>query len=102
MRYINDGGGLIRIDFWRDTNNVICRIRDNGPGREESRRIKSKQHIEYQSRGMDLTQRRVDILNMIFEEKVTIDVNDVRNDLGLVAGTEVMITITQVNNEDNN
>ena len=102
MRYINDGGGLIRIDFWRDTNNVICRIRDNGPGREESRRIKSKQHIEYQSRGMDLTQRRVDILNMFFEEKVTIDVNDVRNDLGLVAGTEVMITITQVNNEDNN
>ena len=102
MRYKTEGKGLIQIHFWREFYTIICLIRDNGPGREESIRIKSNQHIEYQSKGMDLSQRRVDILNMIFEEKVFIEVTDVINDYGEVAGTEVKIKITQPTNENSN
>jgi two-component sensor histidine kinase len=99
MRYTTEGKGMIQIDFWRENNHIFCRIKDNGPGRAESFRIKSKQHIEYQSQGMNLTQRRVDILNTIFEEKILIEVKDIINEKGGVAGTEVQLTLTQITNE---
>jgi hypothetical protein len=99
MRYTAEGKGMIQIDFWRENNHIFCRIKDNGPGRAESFRIKSKQHIQYQSQGMDLTQRRVDILNTIFEEKILIEVKDIINEKGGVAGTEVQLTLTQITHE---
>lgn len=99
MRYTTEGKGMIQIDFWRENNHIFCRIKDNGPGRAESFRIKSKQHIEYQSQGMNLTQRRVDILNTIFEEKILIEVKDIINEKGGVAGTEVQLTLTQITHE---
>ena len=102
MRYHSGGEGLIEIDFRSKNGSIICRIKDNGPGRRESDRIRSKQHIQYQSQGMVLTQRRVDILNIIFEDKVSIEIRDVVSEKGFVAGTEVEITITQLNNEDRN
>ena len=102
MRYRTGDGGLIGIDFRIENSSIICCIRDNGPGRKESDRIKSLQHIQYQSQGMNITQRRVDILNTIFEDKVSIEVRDVVSDKVFVAGTEVEIIITQMQNEKSN
>lgn len=101
MRYKKDREGLIQIDFFHENSKVICRIRDNGPGRLQSEMMKSKQHILYMSKGMDLTQRRVEILNMVQDDKVSILVRDVVNERGIVSGTEVEITIMLLTNEGN-
>jgi ligand-binding sensor domain-containing protein/anti-sigma regulatory factor (Ser/Thr protein kinase) len=102
IRYLKSGEGLIEIVFEKQDNIFICKIRDNGKGRKLASEIKSKQHIEYQSRGMDLTQRRVEMLNNIYEEKISIFVKDILNASGAVAGTEVIITIIQPQNESVN
>jgi hypothetical protein len=68
-----------------------CTITDNGPGREAVQAIKSSQHIEYQSRGMQLTAERIDVLNMQQKKQIAVEVEDVHEEGGKVAGTRVTV-----------
>ncbi len=95
IRYRSDDEGLVELDFSGDENVLVCIVRDNGVGRAKSLELKSSSHIEYQSRGMELTQRRMDILNLAGEETVDIKINDMKDINGDVLGTEVVITILQ-------
>jgi hypothetical protein len=95
IRYRNDDEGFVELDFSGDENVLVCTIRDNGVGRARSMELKSSSHIEYQSRGMELTQRRMEILNLSGEETVDIQINDLKHKDGEESGTEVIITIMQ-------
>jgi hypothetical protein len=102
VRYLKYGEGLIELIFEKNGDVISCRIRDNGMGREASSKIKSKQHIEYQSRGMELTQRRTDILNKLEADKIDIHIVDIIDSKGSIAGTEVIITIKQPDHDPEN
>jgi hypothetical protein len=95
IRYRNDDEGLVELDFSGDENVLVCIVRDNGVGRAKSMELKSSSHIEYQSRGMELTQRRMEILNHTGEETVDIQIKDLIKENGEASGTEVIITIIQ-------
>jgi len=73
--------------------NLCCTIKDNGIGREKAAEFKSKQHIEYQSRGMSLTGKRIELLNSISEHKISVTVTDLKNNDNTPAGTLVEINI---------
>lgn len=83
--------GKVDILFYREGEWLCCKITDNGPGRAVSQSIKTGQHIEYQSRGMDLTTERIDILNTQLRQQISIDVNDITDEAGVVTGTEVVL-----------
>ncbi|MBO9635343.1 MAG: histidine kinase, partial [Chitinophagaceae bacterium] len=83
--------GKVDILFYREKGWLCCRITDNGPGRAASEAIKTRQHIEYQSRGMDLTTERIDILNTQLRQQISIDVKDLTDEAGVVIGTEVVL-----------
>lgn len=91
VRYLKDEKGLIQIVFQLENGKLICKVIDNGIGRKASMAQKTKQHIEYQSRGMELTEKRINMLNKIYGEKVSMEVCD----LGQMGtdGTEVTLTI---------
>ena len=58
-----EGQGHILINFLKQHNNLLCQIIDNGIGIEASKKMNSKNNIEYQSRGMELTAKRIMLLN---------------------------------------
>ena len=88
-----DRGGIIDVSFSQQNNILICSVSDNGVGREAALLLRSKEHIEYQSKGMLLTARRVELLNTSLENNITIEVKDLKSDSGKPLGTQVIISI---------
>jgi len=66
-------------------------IEDNGIGREQAARYKTREHIEYQSRGMSLTADRIRLININNGSGIRVEVIDLKNPLGEAIGTRVEI-----------
>ncbi len=93
IRYKTEGGGKIEISFSLKDDNLYCSVKDNGVGRNKAATLKSKQHIEYQSKGMSLTGKRIELLNNINERKIIVTVTDLLKENNSAAGTLVEINI---------
>jgi two-component sensor histidine kinase len=87
MRFLENTKGEIIIKVKQENDTLVCTIDDNGIGREKAAELKSKQHIEYQSRGMQLSKRRAELYNIKQE------IVDKRHADGTSAGTAIIITI---------
>jgi ligand-binding sensor domain-containing protein len=93
IRLKQDGMGLIEINISLSINHIICTIIDNGAGREAARASKSSQHIEYQSRGMQLTSQRIELLNKNTGQDISLNVEDLTTGNRAAAGTKVTISL---------
>ncbi|MFS4418360.1 histidine kinase [Maribacter sp. 2307ULW6-5] len=71
-------------------NQVQVTIRDNGIGRQASARAKTQHQKKKRSKGMANIARRVAILNKMQPDKVSIAINDLKED---GSGTEVILTL---------
>lgn len=81
-----NGEVIIKIENV-DDKFLKCIIEDNGIGREES--IKMKQGKEHQSMGLSLTKDRVEILNSLHKNKMSVTFIDKKNADGSSSGTRV-------------
>jgi Histidine kinase/Y_Y_Y domain/Two component regulator propeller len=92
IRLKQSGKGLIEINISLGVNHLICTIIDNGAGRVAAEALKSSQHIEYQSRGMQLTSQRINLLNTNTKQAIELKVEDLE-DNGIPSGTKVTISL---------
>ncbi len=72
-----EGLGLIQIHILKQKNNLVCKIIDNGIGRQAAHALKGNTAIEYQSKGMKLTAKRIQLLNKNIGEDIVIKIEDV-------------------------
>jgi Histidine kinase/Y_Y_Y domain/Two component regulator propeller len=93
IRLMQNGGGLVNINISLAFNRLICTVVDNGVGREAAQQYKSKQHIEYQSKGMLLTSQRVALFNKNAKEQIILQVEDMRDSDGKPSGTKITLSI---------
>jgi ligand-binding sensor domain-containing protein len=95
IRYREDKGGRINIKFQKseDGNGFICIIEDNGIGRKRASELKSKVHVEYQSKGMSLTAERINILNRQLMDPITIEIIDLTDAQNQAMGTRIMLRV---------
>jgi len=91
IRHRNDHSGLIRVQVQQENGGLLLSVEDNGVGREAAARFKSQQHIEYQSRGIQLTMDRLSLLGENLAEKVITTITDLKDEKGLPSGTRVSI-----------
>lgn len=91
MRYRNDNDGRILISISKNEEYLICSIEDNGIGRKRAMQLKSSVPIEYQSKGMTLTAKRIEIFNTMHPESILVDINDLENDRQEPSGTRITI-----------
>jgi ligand-binding sensor domain-containing protein len=87
------GVGLIQIILSESNNFLQCKIIDNGIGRKEAAKIKSAESVLFESKGVDITNRRIEMLNYNKTEKVSLYINDLVDDFNNPLGTEVTILI---------
>lgn len=78
------------IKFIRDDKYIVVIVDDNGVGRKRSDEIKQKSQIQHKSFATEATQKRIDLLNNNYSEKIEIEIID-KEDLNVVLGTKVII-----------
>jgi hypothetical protein len=88
-----DQSGYVKIKVSKDESLIICSIEDNGIGREAANRIRQTTNKTHKSRGSQITQQRIDLLNSLYKEKFNIQYIDLFDSQSKPCGTIVRISI---------
>ena len=91
IRHKSGDKGYIRIHVYQEAGKLIFIVEDNGIGREKASQYKTREHIEYQSKGMSLTADRIRLINSLYGNDITAEVFDLINERGQASGTRVRI-----------
>ena len=102
LRHKKTGKGLITVAIRMLEDSLQVIVEDNGIGREMSARYKTREHIEYQSRGMSLTADRIRMLNSINRQQIHVRVEDLRDAAGEAVGTRIVLTFPLFHHFDKN
>ena len=93
------GEKILHLGIHGDENTLKIVITDNGIGRKRAKEIKSKSASRQKSKGMQLTQQRIDLLRQETGIEMKIEVLDIKNDFGKVFGTKVEILMQYLPNK---
>ena len=85
-------GKQLYINFKKHENMIICTVDDNGVGRQASAKKNHVHQADKQSRGMEVTLKRLQILNQKNPEEL-IKIIDKTGELGASKGTTVIVKI---------
>ena len=88
-------GGKLSIVVEKKNNVIYCIIDDNGIGREMSRQNKFKGESTHQSKGVHLTQARLDLDNLINERKASVEIIDKKDEHDKATGTTVILAFKE-------
>jgi anti-sigma regulatory factor (Ser/Thr protein kinase) len=85
-------GGKVTVNVDEVNNNIRCVISDSGIGREMSKQNKFKGETStHQSKGVHLTQARLNLDNLLNERNANVEIIDEKNENGKAEGTTVII-----------
>jgi ligand-binding sensor domain-containing protein len=100
IQHRKDDNGLILLNITKTPDkSVLYAINDNGVGRKRSGELKSSRHIEYQSRGTSINEKRIAAINNQFKTNIRVNIEDILDENGMVAGTSVTILIPQLHKQ---
>ena len=85
--------GHLQISFALEDNYLICSIDDNGVGRAYSARIKSQLGKLTESKGMNLNLDRLEMYNVIMDNKIQLEIVDKKDIKDKPLGTTVILKI---------
>ena len=85
-------GGRITLDISKENGAVKIIVDDDGIGREASQQNKPAS-IAHQSKGVNLTQSRLELDNLLKQRTATLKIIDKEMENHGTAGTTVIITI---------
>ncbi|MEO7461090.1 MAG: histidine kinase [Ferruginibacter sp.] len=88
-------GGHVELSVIKNDNSVDIVIDDNGIGREASGRNKPISGLIHQSKGVNLTQSRLELHNLLRKRKAILQTLDKKDEQGLASGTKVIISINE-------
>jgi len=86
-------GGKLDIRLWKNEDKLFIEIEDNGVGRDEAKRLKSKSATLQKSHGMKITAERMDIVNKVYNVNAGVIITDLKDTDQKQNGTRVLITL---------
>ena len=89
----NEPGGKLDIRLWKNDDKLYIEIEDNGVGRDEAKRLKSKTATLQKSHGMKITAERMDIVNKVYNVNAGVIITDFKDTDEKQNGTRVLITL---------
>ena len=90
LRY-KEEKGFLKIEIRQVTNDMLeIRIEDNGIGRKKSAELKTTNQKKQKSKGMGNIQKRIQILNDMYKNRVEVSISDLNNDQ---TGTRVSLKL---------
>jgi tetratricopeptide (TPR) repeat protein len=85
--------GRLDIDISEENECLLIRISDNGIGRKKAAELSSKSATRHKSSGIRITSERISRLKNSYVKDSQVTINDLADDDGSAAGTEVIIKI---------
>ncbi len=91
-----EAGGTLNVVVDKTDHSVRCTIDDNGIGRELSMRNSFKVEPSFhQSKGVRLTQTRLDLDNLLNERNAKVEIIDKKDENEKSVGTTVILTFKE-------
>jgi sensor histidine kinase YesM len=91
LRFRRDKHGVVTITVKRVNDHLVCILEDNGVGRKAAMQYKSISPINYQSKGLSLTADRINMFNQEHAQKITMQIDDLEDEMHHALGTRVTI-----------
>ncbi len=88
-------GGKLLLNVLRKDGVIEIIIDDDGIGREASQQNKSASGLVHQSKGVNLTQTRLELNNLLQQKQAELEVIDKRDEYAVAAGTTIIIKIKE-------
>lgn len=82
IRHIRQQQGIITVRFELADKMIVCSVTDNGVGRSESERLKSGAGHQYVSRGTQLTEDRIAVINKSLSAGIKLETTDLPDNKG--------------------
>lgn len=92
-----DRGGNLTISVKRSNGDIQCVVDDNGIGREQSKKLRPQYEATHQSKGIGLTQSRLELDKILNEREDAIFIIDKEGEDGQPEGTKVILTFRERN-----
>ena len=89
------GGGIVSLSVLKNNGIVEVVIDDDGIGREASQQNKATSNIGHQSKGVSLTQSRLELDNLLQHRRAILETIDKKDSAAKNAGTKVIIKLQQ-------
>jgi len=93
LMHRKESGGMIKLRIWKENDNLLLQVEDNGVGRVAAEKLKGKKSELHRSHGMKITEERLDIVNDIYHVNATVKVTDLYDEHQEGSGTIVLLTI---------
>lgn len=90
-----ESGGKVEISIIEKDGGIQCIIDDNGIGREQSKQSKPNYEVTHQSKGIGLTQSRLELDKLLNEREDTVSIIDKVDNNGRPQGTKVILTFKE-------
>jgi len=93
LMHRKEPGGKLDIHIWKNNDSLNIEIEDNGIGRDEARKRRSKTATKQKSYGMEITTQRLEIVNKLYDVYATVTIKDLVKADGEAEGTAVLLNI---------
>lgn len=90
-----NNGGKVSLNVAKKNEMIEVIIDDNGIGRESSQQNKSTSELSHQSKGVNLTQSRLELNNLLQQRQAKLEIIDNKDEKGIATGTTVIIKIKE-------
>lgn len=90
-----NNGGKVSLNIGKKNEMIQVIIDDDGIGRESSQQNKSTTDLAHQSKGVNLTQSRLELNNLLQQRQAKLEIIDKKDDNGSATGTTVIIKIKE-------
>jgi hypothetical protein len=90
---LTDTTGLVEVDLQYVNGKLICKIEDNGVGREKAEELKHVHKRTHEGSGLTITRERLHLLCNETRTDFRLDVMDKKNEAGLPSGTIVVFNL---------
>lgn len=88
-----DTQGHVYVDVQHAGEELLCSVEDDGIGREAAEQIKNQHRIKHKSAGMDITQKRLELMNSVHKNEMKHRIIDLKDAAGNATGTRVEFNI---------
>ena len=90
-----NNGGHVSLNVLRKEAVIEIVIDDDGIGKEASAQNKSASGLTHQSKGVNLTQSRLELNNMLQERQAVLEIIDKKDESGMATGTTVILRVKE-------
>lgn len=88
-------GGAVQLTVIKENGTVKIMVEDDGIGRVASQQNKSVSGPAHQSKGINLTQSRLELDNLLRQREAKLEIIDKMDEKGIAGGTTIIITLAE-------